>query len=186
MAQAELAGILDEGGTDMHPGTIINALTALTLAATPAMAQETAVDAILQADRDFAAMAAETGPGPAFEAYMDDVDGRLIRGTADALVGSAEIRGSFDAWPEGILLHWEPLEGFASEGGDFGVTWGGCGRCIRMAIAPARGRTRHLCHRMAAGRGGGNWRGLLDMGGRMIRPIGPKHRKPIRKAPPRG
>ena len=101
----------------MRPGTLMNALTALTLTATPAMAQETAVEAILQADRDFAAMAAETGPGPAFEAYMDDVDGRLIRGTADALVGSAEIRGSFDAWPEGILLHWEPLEGFASEGG---------------------------------------------------------------------
>ena len=61
----------------MHPGTLMNALTALTLTATPAMAQETAVEAILQADRDFAAMAAETGPGPAFEATGLDTNALL-------------------------------------------------------------------------------------------------------------
>lgn len=147
----------------MHPGTMINAITALTLMATPAMAQGTPVDAILQADRDFAAMAAETGPGPAFEVYMDDVDGRLIRGTADALVGSAEIRGSFDAWPEGILLHWEPLEGFASEGGDFGVTWGlwSLHPDGDRASAPAGRGTYVTVWRQDEA---GNWRGLLDMG----------------------
>ena len=143
---------------------IIGAAAALVVMTTAARAEEaTAVEAILQADRDFAAMAAEAGPEAAFAVYMDGTDGRLIRGTPDAVTGEADIRASFAQWPDGMLLHWEPLEGFAAEGGDFGVTWGLWSIHAdgdRDSAPASRGTYITVWRQDEAG----NWRGLLDMG----------------------
>ena len=94
---------------------------------------------------------------------MESEDGRLVRGTATPLRGEAEIRALFAGVPDGTLLHWEPLEGLAGSGDDFGVTWG------VWELHPDGDRTTP-----PAGRGtyvtvwqrnaDGNWRGVLDMG----------------------
>ncbi|MEA1942656.1 MAG: hypothetical protein U9P68_10455 [Pseudomonadota bacterium] len=113
---------------------IICAATLLVATVSPALADDAAVDAIMQADRDFAAMAAEAGPEAAFA-----------------------------QWPEGALLHWEPREGFASQAGDFGVTWGvwSLHPDGDQASAPA-GRGTYIT--VWGQDDEGNWRGLLDMG----------------------
>lgn len=142
---------------------IMCAATVAIAMTTAVRADAAAVDAIMQADRDFAAMAAEAGPEAAFAAYMDGTDGRLIRGTPDALTGEADIRASFAQWPANVLLHWEPLEGFAADSGDFGVTWGlwSIHADGDRESAPASRGTYVTVWRQDDG---GNWRGLLDMG----------------------
>jgi len=144
--------------------SIIGGVAALIATSVPALVEpEAAVEAMMQADRDFAALAAEAGPEAAFAAYMDEVDGRLVRGTPNPLVGEAEIRGSFAQWPEGALLHWEPREGFASQAGDFGVTWGlwSLHPDGDQASTPAGRGTYVTVWRQDDE---GHWRGLLDMG----------------------
>ena len=140
-------------------------LALMGLAGGSAVAQGNAavVEAILQADRDFAALAAQTDIETAFATWMESEDGRLVRGTATPLRGEAEIRALFAGVPDGTLLHWEPLEGLAGSGDDFGVTWG------VWELHPDGDRTTP-----PAGRGtyvtvwqrnaDGNWRGVLDMG----------------------
>jgi ketosteroid isomerase-like protein len=121
------------------------------------------VEEIMQADRDFAAMAAQGSIPDAFAHFMDADEGRLVRGTAQPLIGEAQIRGNFDGLPETTLLHWEPLEGFASAAGDMGTTWGVWSLHVdgdRNSAPAARGTYVTLWHRNAEG----EWRGLLDMG----------------------
>lgn len=142
---------------------ILTAAAGAVLLTATGLAQEDAVASMMQADRDFAALAAEAGVETAFATYMDRVDGRLVRGTPDPLVGEAAIRESFAGWPDTALLHWEPQEGFASQAGDFGVTWGiwSIHPDGDRASAPAGRGTYVTAWRRDAD---GNWRGLLDMG----------------------
>ena len=144
---------------------IMAGLALMGLAGGSAVAQGNAavVEAILQADRDFAALAAQTDIETAFATWMESEDGRLVRGTVTPLRGEAEIRALFAGVPDGTLLHGEPLEGLAGSGDDFGVTWG------VWELHPDGDRTTP-----PAGRGtyvtvwqrnaDGNWRGVLDMG----------------------
>ena len=121
------------------------------------------VDAIMQADRDFAAMAAEEGASAAFAHWMDASEGRLLRGTADAIMGAETIAPLYAAFTGDTLLHWQPTEGFAGSGDDFGVTWGvwSIHTDGDSTSAPvARGTYVTVWHRNADG----DWRGLLDMG----------------------
>lgn len=125
--------------------------------------REAAVEQIMQADRDFAAMAAELGVQAAFATYMDAVEGRMVRASGDPVRGEAAIRAAFDNFPDGLLLHWYPVEGFASEVGDFGVTWGEWslhGDGNPDSVADGRGRYVTVWRRNAAG----EWHGVLDLG----------------------
>jgi len=151
----------------MHVSNWLAVLPACLAVCAPAFGQDTARDdavaQIMQADRDFAALAAEAGVRTAFETYMDPAEGHLINGTPAPLVGQEDIGASFAAWPDGLLLHWEPETGFASEAGDFGASWGiwSIHPDGDPASAPAgRGTYVTVWRRDAAG----NWRGLLDMG----------------------
>lgn len=144
---------------------IMAGLALMGLAGGSALAQGNAavVEAILQADRDFAALAAQTDIETAFATWMESEDGRLVRGTATPLRGEAEIRALFAGVPDGTLLHWEPLEGLAGSGDDFGVTWGvwELHPDGDRATPPAgRGTYVTVWQRNADG----NWRGVLDMG----------------------
>ncbi len=138
-------------------------LVAFAGGAAAAQANDAVVEAVMQADRDFAALAAEAGVETAFATWMDSADGRLVRGTATPTLGEAQIRALFANVPDGTLLHWEPLEGLAGSGDDFGVTWG-----IwelhpdgdRSTPPAGRGTYVTVWHLDADG----NWRGLLDMG----------------------
>ncbi len=121
------------------------------------------VAAIMQADRDFAAMAAEDGAAAAFGHWMDPAEGRLVRGTPEPIIGTANIAALYAAFTGDTLLHWEPLEGFAGSGDDFGVTWGVWSIHAdgdNSSSPVARGTYVTVWHRDDAG----NWRGLLDMG----------------------
>ncbi|WP_203294041.1 YybH family protein [Maricaulis parjimensis] len=139
------------------------ALAGLTGGAVAAQSNDAVVEAILQADRDFAALAAEADIENAFAAWMDSVDGRLVRGTATPTRGEAQIRALFAGVPEGTLLHWEPEEGLAGSGDDFGVTWGvwELHPDGDRSTPPAGRGTYVTVWRLNAD---GNWRGILDMG----------------------
>ncbi|WP_291843337.1 hypothetical protein [Maricaulis sp.] len=137
---------------------------ALALAA-PALAQgpDDTVAAILQADRDFASMAAEQGASAAFAHWMDASEGRLIRGTPEPVTGTDNFVALYAPFTGDTLLHWQPSEGFAGSGDDFGVTWGVWSIHTdgdNMSAPVARGTYVTVWHRNADG----DWRGLLDMG----------------------
>ncbi|MFY0637980.1 hypothetical protein [Maricaulis maris] len=131
----------------------------------PALAQspEDTVAAILQADRDFAAMAAEEGAAAAFGQWMDETEGRLVRGTSEPIIGTERITPLYAAFTGDTLLHWEPREGFAGSGDDLGVTWGTWSIHTdgdNASTPVSRGTYVTVWHR----NGDGEWRGLLDMG----------------------
>jgi len=135
------------------------ALSGSILAQSPA----TTVAEIMQADRDFAAMAAEEGAAAAFGHWMDATEGRLLRGGPEPIVGVDNITPLYAPFTGDALLHWEPSEGFAGTGDDFGVTWGvwSIHTDGDSGSAPAsRGTYVTVWRRNDAG----DWRGLLDMG----------------------
>jgi ketosteroid isomerase-like protein len=138
--------------------SVQTAAFAQTADAAPDYAEE-----VMQADRDFSAMAKTDGLGEAFATYMDSVDGRIIRGRSEPLRGEDAIRESYSSIPDPVILHWYPEEGFASEAGDFGATWGSyeVHRDGDMDTpAHERGRYLTVWRRNADG----EWRGILDMG----------------------
>lgn len=89
--------------------------------ASPALAG--AVEEMLETDRAFAAMAAEEGAPAAFAAYADP-EVRMFPEGAEPYHGRDAMIARFAGWPEGAMLEWTPVEGFAGKGGDFGFTWG--------------------------------------------------------------
>ncbi|WP_420433434.1 YybH family protein [Hyphobacterium sp.] len=82
---------------------------------------ETAIEAALQADREFAAYAAEHGIAAGFLLYAME-DARLIQPNRDDIVGRDAIFASRENATG--LLHWAPRGGYAGEAGDFAVTYG--------------------------------------------------------------
>ncbi|MEE2566966.1 YybH family protein [Hyphobacterium marinum] len=100
----------------------------LAFLSTPAAFSDPADDALagaMQADRDFAAMAARDGLGEAFRHYATS-DARLIGPNSDDIVGPDAIAAARQL-PEGAILHWDPRGGYAGEAGDFAVTYGSWG-----------------------------------------------------------
>ena len=79
---------------------------------------------LMAADRAFSQYAKDHSIADAFARYMDSVDGRLLRGPGEPITGEEAIYQNFVDYPEELILHWEPSEAFASEAGDFGMTWG--------------------------------------------------------------
>lgn len=143
---------------------MIAAMLMAGLLASTAYAQDYVAE-IMQADRDFSQYAKDHTIAEAFALYMDDVDGRLLRGPGEPITGSGAIYESFVNYPEDLILHWEPSEGFASQAGDFGMTWGWyyIYRDGDMdQPADDRGKYVTIWRRNAEG----EWRGLLDMGTR--------------------
>ena len=103
--------------------------TALTFAAilcatAPGFAQDsqTATEGAIEADRAFADYAREHGLAAAFQHYAAD-DARVLRPGSEDIVGPDAIFGAYPAGGE-MVLHWWPRGGYASEAGDFAVTYG--------------------------------------------------------------
>ncbi len=78
---------------------------------------------MLEADRAFAAMAAEKGAPAAFAAFAAE-DVRMFPGGSQPYAGRDQMIEEFSDWPEGAVLEWSPVEAVAAPGGDFGFTWG--------------------------------------------------------------
>ncbi len=87
----------------------------------PALAD--AVDEMIATDRAFALMAADKGVPAAFSAYAS-VDVRMFPDGGQPYAGRDELIKRFSKWPEGAEMKWDPVEGMAAPGGDFGFTWG--------------------------------------------------------------
>jgi len=96
-------------------GTEISAVEMITGA-------EATLELALQADRDFAAMAATDGVKAAFAEFMAE-DGKRIEPGA-VVRGSADVLKLFDGLPPGFVLEWKPDDGYGSASGDLAVTTG--------------------------------------------------------------
>ena len=83
------------------------------------------VDAVMQADRDFAAMARTNGLGEAFRHYAAD-DARLVGANSEDTVGPNAIFEARQLTGDSVLA-WDPRGGYAGEAGDFAVTYGDWG-----------------------------------------------------------
>jgi len=84
---------------------------------------EATLEAALQADRQFAAMAKAEGLKPAFLKYMHETDSKLLQPGA-VVTGAAAIAGGFDQSPPGFMVDWAPDGGHGSSSGDLAVTTG--------------------------------------------------------------
>ncbi|WP_421787453.1 YybH family protein [Hyphobacterium sp.] len=99
----------------------VSLLVAGVLAMTAAQVVDSAVEGAMQADRDFAAYAAQHGVAAGFRRYATD-DARLIQPNTDDIVGPDAIYAAREGATG--LLHWEPRGGYAGAAGDFAVTYG--------------------------------------------------------------
>lgn len=84
---------------------------------------EATLEAAMQADRDFAAMAVAEGLKPAFLKYMHPTDSKFLSPGAVAQ-GAEAIAAGFDGSPPDFMVKWAPDGGHGSASGDLAVTTG--------------------------------------------------------------
>jgi ketosteroid isomerase-like protein len=84
---------------------------------------EATLEAALQADRQFAAMAKAEGLKPAFLKYMHETDSKFLQPGA-VVTGAAAIAAGFEQSPPGFMVDWTPDGGHGSASGDLAVTTG--------------------------------------------------------------
>lgn len=84
---------------------------------------EANLEAALQADRSFAAMAKAEGLKPAFLRYMHATDSKFLQPGA-VVQGAEAIAAGFDQSPPGFMVNWTPDGGHGSASGDLAVTTG--------------------------------------------------------------
>jgi ketosteroid isomerase-like protein len=138
---------------------LISTMAAGLLAMTAMQDAETAVEAAMQADREFAAYAAEHGVAAGFRRYATE-DARLIQPNVDDIVGPEAIFAAREGATG--LLHWAPRGGYAGEAGDFAVTYGDWSYHPdgnRESEAVATGNYVSVWRQTAEG-----WRYVLDTG----------------------
>ncbi|MBI1392911.1 MAG: hypothetical protein GC152_09245 [Alphaproteobacteria bacterium] len=94
------------------------------LSAAPAFAaDEVALAAMMDADRAFAARAGEIGAAAAFVEFAAP-DVRAFPGGAVPLKGKGALAEWTAGWSPATEISWAPEEGFISDDGTFGYTWG--------------------------------------------------------------
>jgi ketosteroid isomerase-like protein len=98
-------------------------------------------EALLEADRAFAAEAQAHGLQAAFTRFAAD-DAWVLK-AGGALRGRAEVEKTF-AGTEQVDLRWEPSGGELSAGGDVGFTWGTWTRRLKSDPPGAVKRGRYL------------------------------------------
>lgn len=81
------------------------------------------IEAAMQADRDFAAMAKSEGLKPAFLKYMHPTDSKFLSPGAVAQ-GAEAIAAGFNGSPPDFMVSWTPDGGQGSASGDLAVTTG--------------------------------------------------------------
>ena len=112
-------------------------------------APEKTLEAAMQADRDFAAMARGEGLKAAFLKYMHPTDSRFLQPGA-VMQGAEAIAAGFAQSPPDFAIAWEPDGGHGSASGDLAVTTGLY--AISMGARPIeKGRYVTVWSRDAAG-----------------------------------
>ena len=145
--------------------------------------QDEAEQAILEADRAFAARATTGSAAQAFREFMEADEGLLFRSNGEPIKGAEAIYRHFGgAAPETGKLTWEPMAAWASESGDFGASWGRSRFTPIGATQPVQAyRYLTVWRRDASGR----WKGLMDMGAPAQDLLGPAAAAPAQPAPVR-
>lgn len=81
------------------------------------------LEAAMQADRDFAAMAKAEGPKAAFLKYMHPTDSKFLQ-PGVVVEGAENIAGGFPTEPGAFMVEWTPDGGHGAASGDLAVTTG--------------------------------------------------------------
>ena len=84
---------------------------------------ETTLEAAMQADRDFAAMAKAEGPKAAFLKYMHPTDSQFLQ-PGVVVQGAEAIANGFNGSPPDFAIAWAPDGGRGAASGDLAVTTG--------------------------------------------------------------
>jgi ketosteroid isomerase-like protein len=84
---------------------------------------EKTLEAAMQADRDFAAMAKAEGPKAAFLKYMHTTDSKFLQ-PGVVVQGAENIAAGFGQSPPDFNIDWAPDGGHGSASGDLAVTTG--------------------------------------------------------------
>ncbi len=119
------------------------------------------VDEMMAADAAFADMAKTEGVPAAFAAYAAE-DVRMFPDRAQPYAGREALIARFAAWPEGAELSWAPVEGMASEAGDFGFTWGRFVFTAQGEAGPVAEHGKYLS--VWRKEAGGGWKFVADIG----------------------
>jgi ketosteroid isomerase-like protein len=114
-----------------------------------------AVAELMQADRDFAALAAAEGVPGAFARFA--AEDALIVTSTQTLNGRAGISAYYQNWPSGAQLQWAPETARVSARGDMGWTWGNA-----TYVAPDGTRTPTRYITVWKRDVDGNWRFAFD------------------------
>lgn len=99
-----------------------------------------AIEEVMEADRTFAALAAEDGVPAAFERFAAG-DAIMLRSEGEPTVGRDAVAARFADWPEGARLEWAPRHGRVSSRGDMAWTWG---EAVYIAPDGARSPSRYI------------------------------------------
>jgi ketosteroid isomerase-like protein len=122
----------------------------------PAAAGDNERDALLAADRAFAADVAARGAAAGYAAHLGE-GARLLRDGKAPVVGVAAIRAALVA--EALKVGWQPAAGGVASSGDLGYTYG-----TATFARAAGGPTRDACYlRLWERAPGGDWKIVLDL-----------------------
>ena len=137
------------------------------------------IDALINAERSFAALAARTSTSRAFLSFLD---------SNSIVFSQGEIRNGYMRWSRDIpedssLLLWRPEFALLSASGDFGCTMGPS-EYRENRITATAGRYGHFASLWHRNRSGG-WKVLCDIGVRHSDPAGEENRV-IRRTLERG
>jgi len=117
---------------------------------------------IARADREFAELARKEGEAKACRDVMDAVDGVIFNGDGQPAIGREAIyaRAGGDT-PADNTLEWHPVEVFAAESGELGVSRGRYALTSKADPAKSVTGSYVTVWRKDAK---GEWKGLIDIG----------------------
>jgi len=93
------------------------------IACKPAVDPEQEAAKLMQADRDFAALALQKGTAEAFRTYFEP-EGIQFPNGLSPVRGRQAVYESLKDVPDNYILKWDPELAEVSESGDLGWTWG--------------------------------------------------------------
>ncbi len=118
-----------------------------------------AIEALMQADRNFALMAKHMGLKEAFTHYADP-EAIMLRDDTEPIRGIEAIEESFSSAPSDVLLVWEPEFAVVSKSGDLGYTMGHHRTLDSNAKILSKGTYTTFWKKNKAG----DWKWTMDVG----------------------
>lgn len=113
---------------------------------------------LMEADRSFSAVSEEKGIREAFISFADSA-AVILKPNQMPIKGLEEVIQHYSSRPDtGLILVWEPIDGFVSESGELGYTYGTWKLTARGIVSEGSYATVWKRNRE------GNWKYILDTG----------------------